>query len=101
IAMNTVFAFVMFKSMWRRGLILAAAVPLAVVGNVFRLMAIIFVAGTFGHEAGAYVHDNQYLSFLPSVPGIAGTLLLSHWLRENKGESRPAQPVIAGTEQKA
>src|ERR1041385_861873 len=102
VAMNTVFAFVMFQSIWRRGLMLAAAVPLAVVGNVFRLTAIIFAAETFGHAAGGYVHDNFWLSLLPYVPGIAGTLLLSHWLRETKGQAKPAaQPVLAGSEQKA
>ncbi|HEY2950927.1 MAG TPA: exosortase/archaeosortase family protein, partial [Verrucomicrobiae bacterium] len=67
IAMNTVFAFVMFKSAWRRGVLLAAAVPLAVLGNVFRLTAIIFAAETFGHAAGSYVHDSPVLSLLPYV----------------------------------
>jgi hypothetical protein len=35
------------------------------------------------------------------VPGIAGTLLLSHGLRENTGEGAgAARPEMAGSEQK-
>ncbi len=102
VAMNTVFAFVMFQTLWRRGVLLAAAIPLAVVGNVFRLTAIIFAAETFGHAAGTYVHDNPALSLLPYVPGIGGTLFLSLWLREDMtGNPITAQPVATGAEQRA
>jgi exosortase len=96
IAMNTVVAFVMFNTLWRRVVIVAAAIPLAVAGNVFRLTAIIFAAETLGQNAGSYVHDN--LGLLPYVPAMAGTILLSRWLKEGKdSDAAPSQPAVAAS----
>ena len=62
-----------------------AAVPLAVMGNVLRLVAIIVADKAFGREAGLKVHEGGPLSIyslLPYVPAFAGLFLLEWWLRE-------------------
>jgi len=78
-----IFAFVWFKSWWKRGLILAAAVPLAIGSNVFRLSSIIVAAEAFGQKAGMFVHDNWLLSLLPYLPAMLGLFVLG-WLLEGR-----------------
>lgn len=74
-----VFAFVWFKPWWKRCIIIAAAVPLAIGSNVFRLLSIVVSAEAFGQDAGNFVHDNGLLSMLPYVPAFIGLALLG-WL---------------------
>lgn len=84
-AISTIYAFVGFRKSWKRLLIIASTVPLAVFGNVFRMMTIVFAAEAFGQEWGNYVHYGGpfgILSLLPYVPAIAGLLLLGYLLRE-------------------
>jgi len=83
----------MFRANWRRLLMLVAAVPLAVVGNVLRLLVIILAAETFGQNAGNAVHTSSIFSLLPYVPALLGVLLLAHWLRED----RPTRQVLEET----
>lgn len=78
-----VFAFVWFKSWWKRGVILAAAIPLAIGSNVFRLSSIIVAAEAFGQKAGMFVHDNWLLSLLPYLPAMVGLFVLG-WLLEGR-----------------
>lgn len=82
LALSTLFAFMQFKSSWRRATLMASAFPLAVVGNVFRLVSIVVAAEAFGREAGDFVHEK--LSLLPYVPALAGMVLLAYWMNENK-----------------
>lgn len=84
-AISTIYAFLGFKKGWKRVVIIASTVPLAVFGNVFRMMTIVFAAEAFGQEWGNYVHYGGplgVLSLLPYVPAIAGLMLLGYWLRE-------------------
>lgn len=76
--------FVFFKSIWRRLLLLVSALPLAVAGNVIRLLAIIFAAELAGHEAGAKVHESSIFSILPYVPALLCFWWLTYWLDETK-----------------
>ena len=78
-----IFAFVWFTSWWKRGVILASAVPLAIGSNVFRLTSIIVAAEAFGEQAGMIVHDHWLLSLLPYVPAMIGLILLA-WLLEGR-----------------
>ena len=77
-----VYAMATFRTGWRRGVVMLSAVPLAVAGNVFRLLSIIVGAELFGQEGGNYVHDSAWLSLLPYVPAILGLLALGWLLRE-------------------
>lgn len=84
-AISTVYAFLAFQSGWKRLVLIGSAIPLAVLGNVFRMLIIVVAAEAFGQEAGAYVHQGGplgILSLLPYVPAIGGLLVLGHWLRE-------------------
>src|SRR2546426_1780463 len=79
-ALATIYGFIEFKRNWQRVTIIASAFPLAVIGNVVRLLTIIVAAETFGQSAGNYVHENFWFSLLPYVPAMVGLMTLGHWL---------------------
>jgi exosortase len=99
IGLATVFGFVWFKPWWKRGVMIAAAIPLAVLGNYCRMMFIIVASEMFGARAGQYVHEGGplgILSLLPYVPAFAGLLLLAHWMRGSRpGPILPLEPKTA------
>ena len=71
----TVYSFAMFRSMGSRIFLIALAAPFAVLGNMLRLLAIIFAAEIGGQQWGNYVHEGGPLgiiSMLPYLPGIVG-----------------------------
>jgi exosortase len=88
----TVFGFIVFQSPWKRAVMIAAAVPLAVVGNVLRLSLIVGAGEFLGQEAGNFVHENSLFSLLPYVPVFVGLAYLSRWL-----ERPPEKPRLAAT----
>jgi exosortase len=90
LALCMVFAFVTFSKNWKRLVMIAAAIPLAVLGNTIRLMCIIIAAETNGQAGGNFVHENWFFSLLPYVPAFGGVLLLGHWLRD-----RQEQPEVS------
>jgi exosortase len=84
-AVAIIYAMLGFCTWWKRGLLIAAALPLAVLGNIVRMMSIIIAAEIWGQEGGSYVHEGGpfgILSLLPYVAAFGGLLLLGHWLRE-------------------
>ncbi len=88
-----VYAFVAFRSWWKRGLLVASAFPLAVLGNLVRMLTIVVAAEMGGQAAGNAVHDGGpggVLSLLPYVPAFLGLILLGHWLREAKPKTAPS-----------
>ena len=76
-ALAIIFAFLWFKSWWKRGVMIAAAIPLAVGSNVFRLSSIIVAAEAFGQDAGNFVHDNPIMSLAPYLPAFIGLFVLA------------------------
>ncbi len=72
--------FIFFKSIWKKVLLVISALPLAVAGNVLRLLAIIFAAELAGQEAGASVHSSSIFSLLPYLPALIGFWILTYWL---------------------
>ena len=96
LALAVIYAFIAFRSPWRRLVMIASAFPFAVLANVFRLSTIIISAEAFGQKAGDTVHENSFLSLLPYVPAIAGILLLGKWLSEDKKTAPPeSAPFLA------
>lgn len=94
LALCTIYAFLNFQSWGRRGLMIASAFPLAIAGNVMRLLAIIVAAELWGQKWGQWVHDNSILSMLPYVPPIIGIAVLGFLMREGKAsEPIPPAPV--------
>ena len=97
IAFGVVYSFVALKSFGRRTMLVAAALPLAVAGNVFRLVLIVVAAETFGQEAGNYVHSSGIFSMAPYVPAILGMLLLGYWFEEDRKSKKPRKNSTAST----
>jgi len=94
LALALVYAFVMFKTTWRRLAMVVATVPLAIAANVVRLTTIIITSEAFGQAAGNYVHESWWASLLPYIPMIGGIFLIGHWLRE-KRVSEPGRESAA------
>jgi exosortase len=89
----TIYGFFIFRSPWKRLLLMALALPFAVLGNLARMLLIIVAAELGGQPWGNYVHEGGPLgiiSLVPYLPAMAGLLLVGRWLenRELK-KSRP------------
>jgi exosortase len=94
LAIAMVFALMSFQTWGKRAMMIASAVPLAVLGNVIRMMTIIITADVWGQSAGNYVHEGGpggIFSLLPYVPVFIGLILLERWL--NKEEPKPTLPL--------
>jgi exosortase len=90
-----IYAFVVFRSGWRRALLIACAAPLALIGNTFRMLIIVFAAEFGGQQAGSAAHEHWFWSLLPYVPAMAGLLWIGRWLEQRT----PEPPAIAATTQ--
>jgi exosortase len=81
LALTTIFGFVNFKTPWKQWFFVLLALPLAVVGNVARLTAIVMSAEAFGRKAGNFVHE--WFGFVTFAVAIGSVLILGHILRED------------------
>lgn len=93
LALSTIYGFVSFDKNWKRLLMMAAAFPLAMLGNTARMICILIAAEFDGQAAGNFVHENTFFSLLPYVPAFLGLMALGYWLRERPAPN--AQPVAA------
>ena len=85
----TLVAFGMLRAPGKRILLIALAVPFAVLGNTFRLLVIIVAAEIGGQAWGDYVHAGgpfSLLSLLPYIPGIIGLLWVGRWLEKHEAQ---------------
>ncbi|HEV2211000.1 MAG TPA: exosortase/archaeosortase family protein [Verrucomicrobiae bacterium] len=83
LALSVILAFFSFRTWWKRLLVIGSAFPLALLGNLLRMLTIVIAAELGGQQWGNYVHDGGPLdlfSLLPYVPAFAGLLLLEHYL---------------------
>ncbi len=94
LALCTIFAFMNFRKTRNILLLMLAGFPLAVLGNVTRLLIIIIVAEAFGQRAGDYVHDSSIFSLLPYIPPVLGIMLLGNLLGERKKNSGVQSSMI-------
>jgi exosortase len=78
----TVYGCVAFQSLPKRIILMALAFPLAVLGNLLRMMLIIVTATFGGQSAGNYVHENSITSLVPYLPVFAGLFLAGRWLEK-------------------
>jgi len=97
-AIAVIYAFMLFRTPGERALLIFSAVPLAVAGNTFRLLAIVFAAEWHGQEAGNKMHESDFGSLLPYVPVLAGLILIGRWL-EKRGADKP--PALGGVRPQA
>ena len=82
----TIYGFFVFRSPWKRLLLMALALPFSVLGNLARMLLIIMAAELGGQSWGNYVHEGGPLgiiSLVPYLPAIIGLLLVGRWL-ENR-----------------
>lgn len=94
LALSTIFGFMNFKKYRNRAILVLAGIPLAILGNMTRLLGIIIVSEAFGQEYGQMVHDNTWFSLLPYVPPIIGLVLLGHWLHEQPAAENVEKPPM-------
>ena len=88
----TIYGFFTFRSPWKRLLLIALALPFAVLGNLARMMLIIGAAEIGGQPWGVYVHEGGPLgiiSLVPYLPAMFGLLLAGRWL-ENRELKQPS-----------
>jgi exosortase len=88
-----ILGFLAFGSWWKRGVMLAAALPLAVLGNLIRMLSIIIAAELGGQEWGNRVHDGGpggIFALLLYIPAFAGLLGLEYLLRGRAPRPAPA-----------
>jgi exosortase len=84
IGMGLVLGFISFTGWWKRLIMVAAGFPLAVLGNLARMLTIIIAAEMGGHEWGQLVHEGGpggIYSLLPYIPAFFGLLWLEQYLR--------------------
>lgn len=80
LALTTIYGFITFKAGWRKAVIASLALPLALLGNVLRLVCIIVGAEAFGREAGEFVHN--WFGFATFLLALVVMFLVGNWLRE-------------------
>jgi exosortase len=93
VAVAIIYAMLCFRPWWKRGLLIASAVPLAVFGNIVRMLTVIIAAEIWGQEAGNYVHEGGpfgIISLLPYVAAFAGMIILGRLLGD-----RPLKPAAS------
>ncbi|MBS0632852.1 MAG: EpsI family protein [Verrucomicrobia bacterium] len=78
-ALALLIGYLNFRTWWRRGLMLALCWPLAFLGNVARMMAIIFAAQAGGQAWGERAHD--VMGYGVFVIVLGGVWLASEALR--------------------
>jgi exosortase len=85
VGLALVYGVLSFKTWWKRGVLIASAIPLAVIGNVVRLLTIVIAAEIGGQEWGNAVHEGGpagIFSLLPYIPPFLGLIWLGQYLRE-------------------
>jgi exosortase len=98
LALAVILGFYSFRKWWKIGLMIMAAFPLAVLGNLLRMLAIIIAAEIGGQEWGNWVHEGGPLgiiSLLPYVPAFIGLLTLENYLRGRPPSIKPRSPAKA------
>lgn len=88
----TVYGFIIFRSPGKRLLMMALAVPFAVLGNLLRMLLIILAAVMGGQEWGNYVHESTLISLVPYLPAFLGLLLVGRWLEKKQDSGKDPQP---------
>lgn len=87
LALSVILGFVSFKTPWKRLVMIASSFPLAVLGNLIRMLTIVIAAEIGGQEWGAYVHDGGpggIFSLIPYIPAFIGLLALERYLQRSK-----------------
>ena len=82
LAIAVTLAFYSFGKWWKRLVVIGSAFPLAVAGNLLRMLTIVVAAEIGGQKSGNYVHESGFFSLLPYVPVFFGLFWLERRLHE-------------------
>jgi len=93
--LTLVFGYLQFESSWRRMALVLAAVPLAVLANVVRLVTVFTVGEAWGGAAGKRIETN--LGFITFVVALGGVLLLARLLKEPPHDASVRGSVVGAT----
>lgn len=93
LAMTIIWGFVSYKEPWRRGVLILAAIPLAIIGNVTRLCFTISVAELGGQAAGKTVETDA--GFITFAVAIGCVFFIARWLERFDPQPKPPQPEPA------
>jgi exosortase len=55
---SLLFGYITQDKLWKKTFLFAAGIPLAIIGNIVRVTAIVIAAQCFGKKAGDWVHDS-------------------------------------------
>jgi len=89
----TAYGFFVFRSSWKRLFLMALALPLAVLGNLTRMLFIIIAAEIGGQQWGNYVHESGIFSLVPYLPAIIGLLVVGRLMEKRWGTDEAAGQV--------
>jgi exosortase len=78
--LTLVFGYLRFESPWRRLALVVAAIPLAVIANVVRLVTVFTVGEAWGGAAGKRIETD--LGFVTFGVAFGGMLLLARFIKE-------------------
>lgn len=114
IGLGVAYGMLAFRSHWKRGLIIASAFPLAIMGNTLRMLFIVIASeiapmfhglSLFGmsfkgdpQEWGNYVHEGGpvgIFSLLPYILAFVGMFAIGYWLGDKKAEPVPGTSPAA------
>jgi len=93
LALTSIYGFVTFKTPWKRAVLIASAIPLAVLGNVMRLCFTIMVAELGGQSAGKAVETKTGL--VTFAVAIGCMYLIARWMEKSEPKNEP--PVELAT----
>jgi exosortase len=88
------YAFLVFRSPWKRAAMIAASLPLAVLGNVVRLGTIVAAGEWRGQSAGNYVHESPVYSMLPYIPAFLGMMYIGRRLERLGPDAKVAAAEV-------
>ena len=84
-ALTAAYAFFTQKVMWKKWALFACSLPIAMIGNMVRIMSICLVATWFGQKvATGYYHD--YSGFVIFVVGVCLMFQTGEWIKKIKVE---------------
>lgn len=85
-ALTSVYAYFMDMAIWKKFILFFSAIPLAIVGNVIRVITVALVAGTLGQEwAMGFYHD--YSGYVVFIVAILLTMGVASLLERFSGRS--------------
>jgi exosortase/archaeosortase family protein len=89
-AITALYAHLTQRTFVRQATLFACAVPLAIVGNVFRIMTVALVARLFGHDLALKLY-HDYSAFIIFPVAILLMLAAGRWIdRWGRRRSEPA-----------